>query len=693
MDVVGDAGSTSTNKFNWTEGRKASLPVAAESLKATLRLDPEWENKIGVRAGLWAVTAGNPASYPIVEFSNRNEANDQVAGTPRFQVWNTTTGTWTTVNVPLVYGNDYEFEVVFNDEAKRFEFFVNGSLVHSYGASYGAFDEVIFNQYNSHIADNDYSVTWKNFVASNYDGVPETNLEVVTGEAGGTNALVTGMIGDTFVVRGQASDDNDLSRVYVQLNKSTGGRFGGTTVHLDGKSDDWSVAYDASDLGFVNGDKVRAHVSVTDTKGKTSSVGWTSFMTLDTGAPTVTVKTGTSTTDGSSATDPYKYISFKLFDADGNLKEVVLNGHVYNRSGKYNDFNWVNVNKSHVNQGLNTVTVRDKAGNESSMTFNFDTVVPQLSVDAPTNFVTNNDNLVVTGTVSDANLKEYRYQILDENKQTLPGSVGWSRVGGTNNVNNGTLFTADISTLSDGTYYVSVWASDKAGNATNVSGNRFNSPYIMKFTVDTSAPTVTLNPFNLTSNQPTITGTVDDPDASVLVTVGGVSGTATRTSDSTWSYTVPTALVANDYDVSAIATDAAGNSSAPATGTLSIVAVPPVNTGGNPNGNLGGDNENDTDDEDDNNNLLGALTTNTPQIVNPSAGVLGTNTESDDEANGAEVKSSSDAAENLAAVVGANNTDGNAMGLAWYWWLLIIAGGSTIIWGIVSALRGRPSDL
>lgn len=684
--------SNPDNTFYWTEGRHASLPVAAESIKATLHLDPEWETKVGVRAGLWGVTEGNPAAYPIVEFSNRNDSNEQIAGTPRLQVWNTVTGSWTTINVPLVYGNDYEFEVVFNDEAGRFDFFVNGSLEHSYSALYGAFDEVIFNQYNAHIAGNDYTVAWKNFAAGNYSGVPETNLEVVTGAGNTTNALVTGMVGDKFVVRGQASDDNDLSRVYVQLNKSTGGRFGGTTVHLDGKSDDWAVAYDASDLGFVNGDKIRAHVSVTDTKGKTSTVGWTSFMTVDTGTPTVTVKTGTSTVSGSSSTDPYKHISFKLFDAAGNLKEVVLNGHVYNRSGKYNDFNWVNVNKSHVNQGSNTVTVRDKAGNESSMTFNYDTVAPHLTVDAPAGFVTNNDSLEVTGTVSDANLKEYRYQILDENKQTLPDSVGWSRFGGNTNVNNGTLFTADISTLSEGTYYVSVWASDKAGNATNSPGNRFNPPYVMKFTIDRSAPTVTLNPFNLTSNQPTITGTVNDPDAKVWVTVGTVSGLATRTSDSTWSYTVPTALVANNYAVSAVATDAAGNNSTPAIGTLSIVAVPPLNTGG-----ASGDDTNttgDDDSEDDDNTVLGALTTVTPQITNPSSAVLGTDTESDDEdgaTGAAEVKGGSDVANNLAAVAG--NTDGNALGLAWYWWLLIIAGGSTIIWGITSAFRGRPSDL
>lgn len=46
----------------------------------------------------------------------------------------------------------------------------------------------------------------------------------------------------------------------------------------------------------------------------------------------------------------------------------------------------------------------------------------------------------------------------------------------------------------------------------------------------------------------------------------------------------------------------------------------------------------------------------------------------------------------LAQAVDADNTDGTAMGLAWYWWLLIIAGGATGLWWVIAALRGRSAQ-
>jgi len=142
--------------------------------------------------------------------------------------------------------------------------------------------------------------------------------------------------------------------------------------------------------------------------------------------------------------------------------------------------------------GTYTFYTEDEAGNVSAdYKITIDTNMPQLSVDAPTDLVTNAGTLDVTGTITDTNLSEYRYQILDHNKQNTLGSIGYSRHGGSNEVtSDGTLFTADISNLSDGTYYISVWATDKAGNATNVLGNRLAAPYIMKFTVDRTAPNV-----------------------------------------------------------------------------------------------------------------------------------------------------------------------------------------------------------
>lgn len=217
-----------------------------------------------------------------------------------------------------------------------------------------------------------------------------------------------------------------------------------------------------------------------------------------------------------------------------------------------------------------------------------------------------------------------------------------------------------------------------------------------KVAFDTTAPTVTIN--DIASVTPgtvvTATGALSGY-TSYSVFLDGEDKTADANVDSAgnWSLTFDTAFfIPGNYNIVVSAWDAVGNStSRTKTFTINtpvIVPVTPVNPGT-------GVNEGE-DNEEGEEGTLGVLdTTLTPLITNPSSAVLGTNTENNDEddGTGADVKGNSNVADNLAAVVGANNTDGNALGLAWYWWLLIIAGGSTIIWGIVSALRGRPSDL
>lgn len=818
MNVDGDAGSTSTNKFYWTEGRKASLPVAAESLKATLHLDPEWKNKVGVRAGLWAVTAANPAAFPIVEFSNRNEANDQQAGEPRFQVWNTTTGSWTTVNVPMVYGNDYEFEVVFNDEASRFEFYVNGAQVHSYSAAYGAFDEVIFNQYNSHIAGNDYNVTWKGFAASNYSGTPETTLGVATGASNAVNALSSGAVGDKFVVRGQATDDNDLSRVYVQLNKSTGGRFGGTTVHLDGKSDDWSVLYDASDLGFVNGDKVRAHVSVTDTKGKTSSVGWTNFMTVDASQPTVTLTSPIASAAGGDMTRKVVTFSGTASDAvsgiAGNQVAVTLRAQSTNPANcgadKVTFYAPVASNgtwsTTYDTEALADgkycvkVVVRDNAGNQNGANglqakfFTVDNSEPVASITNPTDSAFISGTVPVRITVSDdTELAAYSYRIRKVNNDNsnvagLPAIVD-KVVNSADGLTDSEVFSWNTETQGNGRYYVYVSARD-------VSGNRFEqrayvtvdntkpdfgitSPLdqvtvgpnftvkgtasdslsgidtvdynvrhlsgfdgatsggaVVKSTasydeaagewvfdlnglaegyyrvavtakdeagnsrgrhidvyVDATGPNLSLveNPWVNSFTVPTIMGTTQ-PGKVVELTIATptpITTFVTADTSGNWVYTHSSTLPVGTYNVSARAVDGYGN---PTVRTTTLTIFAPVVVPTAPVVPFDPSPSNDGENEEEEESLFGALTTATPQIVNPSSAVLGTNSqEDDDNVTGTPEVKGTNTADKLADVVG--NTDGNALGLAWYWWLLIIAGGSTIIWGIASAFRGRPSDL
>jgi|SRR5579883_678212 len=104
-----------------------------------------------------------------------------------------------------------------------------------------------------------------------------------------------------------------------------------------------------------------------------------------------------------------------------------------------------------------------------------------------------------------------------------------------------------------------VTATVLSGAATDSSNNPNVASSTISVTFDTVAPTITVN--SLTTNNPTpgITGTVDDPTATVVVVVNGQTLPATVTGN-TWSTTVTSPLPDGSYSVTATATDKAGNS-------------------------------------------------------------------------------------------------------------------------------------
>lgn len=90
-------------------------------------------------------------------------------------------------------------------------------------------------------------------------------------------------------------------------------------------------------------------------------------VTIDTTAPTVTVKDGESFTVGSGGR--YEKVSFKLYDA-GKIDKVVLNGVVKDLSNNaWSDLNFVRPGVFGAVSGENTLVVHDVAGNSTSVTF------------------------------------------------------------------------------------------------------------------------------------------------------------------------------------------------------------------------------------------------------------------------------------------------------------------------------------
>ena len=178
--------------------------------------------------------------------------------------------------------------------------------------------------------------------------------------------------------------------------------------------------------------------------------------------------------------------------------------------------------------------------------------------------------VTITETVTDANPLAYAIRIL--NAAGNPVVVNGKALGAyANPVTSNTLsYEWDTTKVADGPYKIQLSARDKADNAETV---------IIDVTVDNTMPGLTIdpNPAPVSDNTPTISGTVDDNNTTVQVTIGGKTY-ATLPSDGRWSITTDP-LADGSYTISAVATDAAGNiTTPPATGSITTDTTAPIPT-------------------------------------------------------------------------------------------------------------------
>lgn len=213
----------------------------------------------------------------------------------------------------------------------------------------------------------------------------------------------------------------------------------------------------------------------------------------------------------------------------------------------------------------------------------------------------------------------------------------------------------DTTTVPDGQYIVWFYASDLAGNSSEIT---------QEVTVDNTAPVVTVDAQSVTTKTPVITGTVDDPTAMVAVTVDGTVYTAgvdmTPNAGGTYDWSVPTTapLAYGTYDVSVVARDNVGNEGMDTTTNELVItqpAVVPSTTVVTPTTvaqlvNFA--NDTPANNVDDNSEVL-ANTTATGAVTPEAA--------------------QSDEGESKAATDEKKKTENNNfLGLGW-WWLLILA--------------------
>ncbi|MFP5083991.1 beta strand repeat-containing protein, partial [Acinetobacter pittii] len=193
--------------------------------------------------------------------------------------------------------------------------------------------------------------------------------------------------------------------------------------------------------------------------------------------------------------------------------------------------------------------------------FVVDTVAPTLAITADDLALAAGETANISFTFSEA------VTGFDANDITLIGGT-LSALVTTDNITWTAVFTPDGTgtapsiSVANGTY-------------TDIAGNLGTGDVLDGtdgFIVDIIAPVVGFTNVTTNDDTPPLTGTIDDPTATVVVTVDGLNYNATNNGDGTWTLadnTLPS-LIDGPHTVSVTATDPAGNVSIPATGTVTI---------------------------------------------------------------------------------------------------------------------------
>ncbi|WP_258100002.1 LamG-like jellyroll fold domain-containing protein [Marinoscillum pacificum] len=133
-----------------------------------------------------------------------------------------------------------------------------------------------------------------------------------------------------------------------------------------------------------------------------------------------------------------------------------------------------------------------------------------------------------------------------------------------------TLAQATIGDLAEGVYSFNVVATDSVGNASTVTAT---------LEIDLTAPFVTINTVVTEDDSPELSGSIDDVNADVSVSVNSQSYTATNNEDGTWTLAsgIIEGLPVNVYDVIVQALDSAGNTGTDGTSSeLEILPGAPI---------------------------------------------------------------------------------------------------------------------
>jgi large repetitive protein len=306
--------------------------------------------------------------------------------------------------------------------------------------------------------------------------------------------------------------------------------------------------------------------------------------TVDTTAPTVSIGAVTSPTNnampplngGAGVTAGDKAAVAVAIYEGGSVSGHRVDFASVPRSGS----SWSYTPPSKLPEGTYTAQAyqEDEAGNvgeSAAVTFTVLLKGPQVSINA-VHSPTNKPEPGLSGSAATSPFDEPTVIVTVYKGGAVGGAVAASGSASL----SGATWSYTPSTLSDGTYTAQATQEDKAHNVGASAG--------VTFTVDTTAPTVTINPMESpTKNaEPTLSGGAgvalgDETSVAVAIYEGGsVSGQrvdlgVVSRSGSSWSYTPSSPLPEGTYTAQAHQEDEADNVGASATTTFMVVTKAP----------------------------------------------------------------------------------------------------------------------
>ena len=376
--------------------------------------------------------------------------------------------------------------------------------------------------------------------------VIDTTDPVVTVDALTTNDTtpqLTGTVDDPTATISVTVDGNG----YVATNNGDG---------------TWTLADNAISPALAEG-TYEVAVSATDAAGNTGNDGTTLELVIDTTPPSAPVVNPLTTNDNTPI------LTGTYDSADSAGLSVTVDGTTYvlgtdaELTNVVDDWTLDLSAITPIGDGTYevTATATDAATNQatdvSSNELVIDTVGPTVTV---TPLITNDTTPIVTGTFDSADSASLSVEV-----NSVVYVLGTDPEL-TNVLDAWTLDLSAITPLAEGTYQVIATATDALGNVGN-------DPTTNELVIDTTDPVVTVDALTTNDTTPQLTGTVDDPTATISVTVDGNGYVATNNGDGTWTLAdnaISPALAEGTYEVAVSATDAAGNTGNDGT-TLELV--------------------------------------------------------------------------------------------------------------------------